>query len=410
VRILFLSTWFPYPPDNGSKIRAHYLLRALAERHEITVAAFRPQGYQVGEYPDQPYDGRVQVHPVPADPFRHVTASPIARYASPLPLAFWPSRLMRETVSGLSADRRWDAVVAVQAPVAQYALQAGNGPRVIDVDTALSFQMHERYVKETGSAAKRTRNWVSWQKAHQYEARMFRRFHACTLAASIELTYVSAMVSHAQTAVKVVPNGVDCDRNHPGLARTSEATLVFNGAMTYSANFDAMHYFLAEVYPRIQQQVAGASLTITGGTSGVRLTDLQLDDSVHLSGYVDDIRPVIASATVCVVPLRQGGGTRLKILEAMALGTPVVSTSKGAEGLDVTPGHDILIADEPAEFAGQVIHLLRDAVQRERLATNARRLVEQRYDWNEIGSRFVDLVEEAVEKRAMTDRLHDESS
>ena len=132
-----------------------------------------------------------------------------------------------------------------------------------------------------------------------------------------------------------------------------------------------MRYFLAEIYPGIRQQVGNASLTITGNTSGVRLTDLQLDDSVHLSGYVDDIRPVIAGAAVCVVPLRQGSGTRLKILEAMALGTPVVSTSKGAEGLDVTPGHDILIADEPAEFANQVIRLLRDAALRERLAVNA---------------------------------------
>ena len=405
MNVLFLSTWFPFPPDNGSKIRAHYLLRALMEAHDVTVVAFRPDDAQSAHCRDMPCQERVRVHPVQVDPFRHVAASTLVRYASPLPLAFWPSRRMRETVSGLSANRRWDAVVAVQSPVAQYAPQAGDGPRVIDVDTALSYQMHERHVKQAGSAAERMRNWVSWQKAHQYEARMFRRFHACTLSASIELAYVSAMVSHAQTAVKVVPNGVDCERNHPGLARTGEASLVFNGAMTYSANFDAMHYFLAEVYPHIQQQVEGTSLTITGSTSDVRLTDLQLDDSIRLSGYVADIRPVIASAAVCVVPLRQGGGTRLKILEAMALGTPVVSTTKGAEGLEVTSGHDILIADKPAEFADRVIHLVRDAALRDRLARNARHLVETRYDWQKIGQGFVDLVEETVERRRLADSL-----
>ena len=120
---------------------------------------------------------------------------------------------------------------------------------------------------------------------------------------------------------------------------------------------------------------------------------------------MDDVRIPVAEAAVCVVPIRQGGGTRLKILEAMALGTPVVATSKGAEGLDVSPGHDILIADEPAKFADQVIHLLRDAAQRKQLAINARHLVEQRYDWTEIGRRFVDLVEEAVERHSMTDGL-----
>jgi glycosyltransferase involved in cell wall biosynthesis len=133
----------------------------------------------------------------------------------------------------------------------------------------------------------------------------------------------------------------------------------------------------------------------------VRLADLQLDSSVHLSGYVNDIRPMIASAAVCIVPLRQGGGTRLKILEAMALGTPVVATSKGAEGLDATPGRDILIADDATEFANQVVRVMRDATLRAEVASNARRLVEHRYDWQQIGGRFVDLVEAAASRRSV---------
>jgi len=399
VNVLFLSTWFPFPPDNGAKIRAHYLLRALAERCEVTVVAFRPPGPQTKAYPDRPYGEQVQIHPVPVDPFRHVTASATVRYASPLPLAFWPSRPMRETVIRLSKSQRWDAVVAVQTPVAQYALRAGITPRVIDVDTAFSYQLRERYITQSHSTVEKIRNWGSWQKAHRYETRMFRNFRVCTLAASIESAYISRMVQSSGAAVEVVPNGVDCQHNQPGLARTDPTALVFNGALTYSANFDAMQYFLAEIYPGIRQQVGNISLTITGNTSGVRLADLLLDDSVHLSGYVDDIRPVIARAAVCVVPLRHGSGTRLKILEAMALGTPVVSTSKGAEGLGVTPGHDILIADEPAEFAHQVIRLLRDAALRTQLSHNARRLVEQRYDWLQIGRQFVSLIEAAAGER-----------
>jgi glycosyltransferase involved in cell wall biosynthesis len=161
-----------------------------------------------------------------------------------------------------------------------------------------------------------------------------------------------------------------------------------------------MRYFLADIYPGIRREVSNVSLTITGNTMGVRLKDLQLDDSVRLSGYVDDIKPVIARAAVCVVPLRQGGGTRLKILEAMALGTPVVATSKGAEGLDITPGRDILIADDPAEFAHEVIRLLRNSTLREQVTSNARRLVEQCYDWQQIGRRFVGLVETAASEQS----------
>jgi glycosyltransferase involved in cell wall biosynthesis len=400
VRVLFLSTWFPYPPDNGAKIRAHYLLRALAERHEITVVAFRPPGPESNENPVRPDGGRVQVHPVPVDPFRHVTASAAVRYASPIPLAFWPSRLMRQTVARLSASQRWDAVVGVQTPVAQYALDASDAPCIIDVDTALSYQMHQRYLMQSHSTSERLRNWVSWQKAHRYEARIFRRFRVCTLAGAIELAYVSAMVQPSHSSVEVVPNGVDCGHNLPGRVPVDATALVFNGAMTYSANFDAMRYFLAEIYPGIRREVSNVSLTITGNTMGVRLKDLQLDDSVRLSGYVDDIKPVIARAAVCVVPLRQGGGTRLKILEAMALGTPVVATSKGAEGLDITPGRDILIADDPAEFAHEVIRLLRNSTLREQVTSNARRLVEQCYDWQQIGRRFVGLVETAASEQS----------
>jgi glycosyltransferase involved in cell wall biosynthesis len=196
--------------------------------------------------------------------------------------------------------------------------------------------------------------------------------------------------------VEVVPNGVDCQHNRPGLVKPAPNTLVFNGALTYSANYDAMRYFLNEIYPLIQQQEPDVSLTITGSTSRVNLSDLRSDESVHLSGYVDDVRPLVAGAWACVIPIRQGGGTRLKILEAMALGTPVVATSKGAEGLDVTPSRDILIADEPAEFAVQVVRLLHDPALREQMATNARRLVEQRYDWAQIGQCFVDLIEDVA--------------
>jgi glycosyltransferase involved in cell wall biosynthesis len=396
LNVLFLSTWFPYPPDNGARIRAHYLLRALAAKHDVTVVAFRPEGGQPPEQIARSYGDRVQVHAVPVSPFRYVTLPPAVRFASPLPLAFVPCRTMRAAVARIVAGRRWDATVAIQTPVAQYALQAGQIPRVLDVDTAFSYQMRERFEVQGHSAAARIHYWIGWQKVHRYETRMFRKFGVCTVAGAHEMPYVSNLVKPGPTAVTLIPNGVDCQHNRTGLAPTEPARLVFNGALTYGANFDAMRFFLAEVYPAIRAQSRDVSLTITGRTDGVPLADLRLDDSVRLSGYVDDIRPVIAGAEVCVVPLRQGGGTRLKILEAMALGTPVVATAKGAEGLDVTPGRDILIADEPADLAACVVRLLGDAELRQRLAGNARRLVAEHHDWQQIGQRFVELVERAA--------------
>lgn len=400
MRILFLSSWSPWPPNNGSKIRASYLLQALQRSHETSTVAFCPTDKEV---PGAEWEN---FYAVRVDPFRYVNLPKLLKYISPIPLACWPSQLMRQTVKRIADLGHWDAVVAFQSSVAQYALLLPNVPRVLDVDTAYSYQAYERHINQSGFVG-RLRTWVSWRKTHRYEARLFRRYQTCTVVSSTELSYVGRMVRPTNGRCELVPNGVDCQHNHLGIARPEANRLVYNGALTYSANFQAMQYFLGEIYPQIKKQVPGVSLTITGSTKGVDLSGLHLDESVRLSGYVDDIRPVVAGAWICIAPLLEGGGTRLKILEAMALGTPVVSTSKGAEGLEVTPDREILIADEPAAFAAAVIRLLRDAPggdssARQQLVTNARCLVEQRYDWGEIGRRFVDLVEEVTHRRAYT--------
>jgi len=399
MRVLFLSTWFPYPPDNGSKIRVYYLLRALAERHEVTTVAFHSAGN--GHMPPQPIPGleQVRVIPVYADPFRFVSLPPIAKFASPVPVSLWPAAEMGRAVQCLARSKRFDAVVGFQAPVACYALLLSGAARILDVDTALSYQMYERYTKQHELAA-RLRAWVSWQKARFWEGVLLRQFQVCTVVGAQEVGLLDAMVDRRASQIIVIPNGVDCEHNQPGLASVRPNTLIYNGSLTYSANYDAMRYFLAEVYPLIRRQEPGVSLTITGSTVGVDLAGLKLDDSVRLSGYLEDVRPAVASASVCVVPIRQGGGTRLKILEAMALGTPVVATSKGAEGLDVVDGEHLLLADDPMTFADRTVQLLRDPALHQRLAVNARKLVEERYDWAQIGQRFVELVEETAKRHA----------
>jgi glycosyltransferase involved in cell wall biosynthesis len=181
---------------------------------------------------------------------------------------------------------------------------------------------------------------------------------------------------------------------------TEPSSLVFNGALTYQANYTAAKYFLQEIFPLIRERRPDATLLITGSTQNVNLGDLAWSNNVKLTGYVADIRPLVASSSVCVVPLLDGGGTRIKILEAMALGTPVVSTTKGAEGIEARHGEHLLLADDAASFAECTVRLMRDPDLRQRLASQARRLVEERYDWKKIGEHFVGLVEDAVKHQA----------
>lgn len=391
LKVLVLSTWFPYPPDNGSKLRATYLLRSLMAQHDVTAVAFRPPSSN-----DVAGAGSSEqsVTAVPDDPFRHVNAPQWVKYLSPEPLVFRASPAMQRAVASLAA-LPWDAVVAIQMPVAQYALAVNTRARIVDVDTALSFQMHERYASLERPMA-RASAWVSWQKAYRYERKMLRRFQAAAVVSQAEIAPLQAMVDEDDCRVALIPNGVDCAHNRPGLAHPQPASLVYNGSLTYSANYDAMRWFLAEVYPRIRIQVPEVTLAITGSTQGVDLARLALDDSVTLTGFVEDVRLPVAAAAVAVAPIRQGGGTRLKILEAMALGTPVVATSKGAEGLDVVDGTHLLVADTPEAFAHATTRLLQDPNLYATLATNARRLVEENYEWQQIGAHFVQLVEQTV--------------
>ncbi len=389
MHILFLSTWSPYPPDNGAKIRANYLLRPLAKTHRVTLVAFDPDSKTEPEAHEN-----VTMYPVHADPFRYVQLPQLIKYLSPVPLVFWRIGEMQSTIDRLPDLDKWDAIVALEVFIGHYALRFSQLPRVLDVDTSLTHQLRERYQRQT-TRLSRWRTWLSWYKAYRYEGALFPKFQVCAVSSPLEVESVQALAGNRST-VAVLPNGVDCAHHRLGLTEVQPRTLIYNGALTYNVNYDAMRYFLAEIYPLIKQKTPDVTLRITGSTQGVDVDGLRLDASVRLTGYVEDIRLPVAQSAVCIVPLRQGWGTRLKILEAMALGTPVVSTSKGAEGLEVVDNEHVLLADTPEAFADAVLRVMHDGRLRERLRHNARALVEQRYNWEIIGAQFVALVEEVA--------------
>jgi len=188
----------------------------------------------------------------------------------------------------------------------------------------------------------------------------------------------------------VIPNGVDIQKYQPLPAENASPVLLFIGNMGYPPCVDAVLYFCREIFPRIRSVLSAAELWIVGRDP--RPEVLQLNgDGVHVTGRVDDVIPYYQQSAVCVVPLRAGGGTRLKILEAMALGRPVVSTTIGCEGLDVVDGEHLLIADNPKQFAEKTVRLLTDRQLYQHISTNGRQLVEARYDWDKIAGRLMEV-------------------
>ena len=391
--ILFVSTWFPFPPDNGSRIRIRYLLRALAEEHQVHLAAFGPAADEAG-FDTALRSCCARVNTIQRDQFRRDRRKAILGYLSrrPRDVVSTHSSEMAKLVQEALRRHQYDVIVASCAQVAPYVVAARGVPCILEEHNFMTAWMDEQYHAQR-LPLRRAARWLTWQKCRHYERWLYPQFDACSMVSERDRQALLATVPAYRGLAEVIPNGVDLRWNRRGIAQPAPDTLVYNGALTYLANADAMWFFLTEVMPLIRAQRPKATFKITGSTDGVDLTRLPLGKHVTLTEYLDDVRPTVAGSWVCVVPLRVGGGTRLKILEAMALGTPVVSTSKGAEGLEVVSERDILIADNPGQFAAQTVRLLQDRTLRERLARAGRALVEAKYGWQQIGRRFCSLVQ-----------------
>ncbi len=394
--LLFLSRWFPYPPHNGARIRVYNLLKTLSRQYRVDLLSFAEE--EVRPEDREALRGicrRVDI--VPYRPFHPGRGRALLGFLAPQPRflvdTYQPEIARR--MSALQARTRYALVLASELDMLPYLRRAAGAPAVLEeleIGTAYDAWKNEQ------RALPRLRRRLTWWKLSGYLRRTLPRLHGCTTVSAVERERIRA-AAPAAPPLEVVPNGVDT-RTYRGDFGPPEAdTLIYSGALTYSANFDAVDYFLRDIFPRVRARRPGVRLRITGKTDGVPLARLPLGEHVTLTGYVEDIRPVVARSWAAIVPLRVGGGTRLKILEALALGTPVVSTSKGAEGLDLQDGKHLLIADTPQEFAEAVTRLLSDAALREELGHRGREQVRRLYDWERIGAQLNAYLQRILEGR-----------
>lgn len=395
MKILLLSTWFPYPLSQGSKIRAYYLLKSLASRHQVKLISFADTPVE----PDwiEHLKQFCEVDIVERDPFyREPSRAMLGRFSMrPNSVVATYSQEMDEAVRVCAKQWKPDCVVALTFVTAPYALRVENALKVVDVDNLLTQMLYEEFEDAQGLKV-RLRKWLAWWKFKRYEKWLFKQFDLCLVVSARDKKLLSSFCHISPEHISIVSNGVDTEHNQLGMATPKPNTLIYNGSLTYYANFDAVDYFLQEILPLIKKVAPDVQLSVTGKKVKTQIPQYFYDKNVCLTGYLDDIRPVVASHWACIVPLKIGAGSRLKILEAMALGTPVVTTSKGSEGLGVTTGKEVLIANTPTEFAENVIRLLHQPDLRARLAHNARCLVEESYSWNTIGQQLCHAIEAQI--------------
>jgi len=390
MRILWLKSDLLLPLDKGGKLRTWHLLRHLAARHDITYVAFaRP------DEPRQHVEGMREVaaavHVVPragTPPKGSIAfyANAAVHVFDPLPYAVgqYRSRAYTNRVASLLAEQDFDLVVCDFLVPAIHLPRRLPCPAVIFTHN-VEAEICRRHVETRDGLMAKLLYGLQHRRMVSFEGAALARFDGVLAVSEADRrTFERLYPGATREPAHVIPTGVDTSFYSPSPSPPESRSLVFTGSMDWLPNEDAMLFFCRDVLPLIRAEEPGVRLTIVGRTPTPAVARLAADPAITVTGRVDDIRPYVKDAAVYVVPLRIGGGTRLKIFEAMAMGKAVVSTTVGAEGLPVQSGEQLLLADGSEAFASAVVGLLRDVDRRRALEQAARTLVVEAYDWSAV--------------------------
>lgn len=389
MKILFLSRWWPFPPDNGSRMRIFQLLRHLNQLgHTVDLVSFHQADQETNlEIARYCRDSFAFLY----DSFQPAGFESLLGYLSPKPrsLVGTHSSYLFQKVEELSNRERYDMAILSQVDMLPYKEAIKNIPCFLE-EIEIGVYV-DRFENQSGLKAARGR--LTFSKLAAYLRNEGKDLVGMSVVSDQERDLVMRWVKPS-CPIEVIQNGVDTEENLPlaGKFEIEPLSMVFAGSLTYSANLEAMAFFTHRVMPLILDKFPGAKLYITGKHQGCDLNQLNLCPSVVLTGYLSDVRPKVASSVVSVAPLFSGGGTRLKILESLSLGTPVVSTEKGAEGLAASAESGVVIANEPTEIANQISRLFMDPAWRAALSRSGKMAVENQYSWNQTLRPFSRLV------------------
>jgi sugar transferase (PEP-CTERM/EpsH1 system associated) len=401
IKILVLTPQLPYPPQQGTTIRNYNLIAGLAQRHEVHLLSFGDPDEVGRSTPLGELCRSVQAVPAPqrstGQRLKGLVFSRLPDMAQRLPSVEF------ETALAALLDREDFDVVEVEGiELAQYLAQVARKrgderrPLLVFDEHNAEYILQQRAFETDVRIPRRwigaAYSFVQWQRLRGYERRACLAADRVVAVSETDAGALRRLVPGLEPVV--VPNGVDMAYYTPavpGLANQAgpgAGDVVFTGKMDFRPNVDAVLWFARQVLPLVRREAAEVRFWIVGKDPHPRLASLASDPAIVLTGRVDDVRPFIGAAGVYVIPLRIGGGTRLKVLEAMAMGKAIVSTALGCEGFDLVPGQELVVASEPAEFAAAILDLLRNPEHRERLGRAARRFAGSRYDWRIIVPRL----------------------
>jgi glycosyltransferase involved in cell wall biosynthesis len=412
MNILFLTQIVPFPPDAGPKVKTYHVLRALIKHgHSVTLVSFvRPEEVK---YLSALEEVCPAVHVVPIRRSRLADVGYMLRsYLTGRPFLIERDDLrpMQEIVNKLVEEGDFHFIHADQLTMVQFAVRGasaipGKNPKVIfDAHNAV-WTIVER-MRENASWFLKPVLGVEANRVKCYEGELLRTVDHVLAVTDVDKAYLEEALNASNSKeneriaqISVIPIAVDTLQLQPINRNPALKNIVTLGTLHYPPNADGIRWFLNEVFPLIRKNDPDVSLTVIGKNPPQDFLDLAAreEETIRVTGYVESLVPYLEASALMVVPVRAGGGMRVRILEAFAYAMPVVTTTVGLEGINAVPGQDVLVADSEIDFANQVNQLLENPSLREKLSTNGRNLAESKYDWQVVLSAMMPIFEDCNE-------------
>lgn len=393
----------PYVPS-VIRVRPYHLIRELAAgRHDVTVLATGSER-ELGDLAGlRAFCRAVEVVPARVASSLKSCAS-AALTGEPLQAAYCRSPQLTHRFDELINTGEFDVVHVEHLRAAHLGLRSSPSvPTVFDAVDCISLLQH-RTLRASHSLRQRLLAALELRRTRRYEARLLRQFGSVVATSPEDARALEALAPGSR--VTVVPNGVDMERFSPARGPVDRATLVFSGKMSYHANVTAVMHFVHEVLPRLRESHPDVRLKIVGANPPPAIKALAVNPAITVTGYVPDMRDALGAATIAICPVTVKVGLQNKVLEAMAMGIPVVATRLGADGLQATRGRDLLVADDPADFATHVTRLLADEGLRAAVGAAGRRYVEQNHRWASAAQRLENVYLTAPNRKPLTRELN----
>lgn len=381
MKVLLVTQVLPYPPDSGPKVKTWNVLKYLAQCHDVTLVSF-VRGDQSAEMSHlERYCQAVHTVPMKRGTLRdawHMARSFLLH--QPFMMVRDNRAEMRRLIDRLVAEEHFDVAHADQLNMCQYARRVPGAFKLFDAHNAL-WVLYRRLADTMPSGPKKWLLERDWHLLKAYEGQVCHEFDAVTAVTPEDKAALEEAIGGASD-IQVIPITVDTDEVSRIVRRPDANHVVHVGTMYWPPNIDGVLWFAREVWPLIRARHPTTVFDVIGARPPQQVVSLSQDgNGINVTGYVDDLSPYLAQTGVFAVPLRAGGGMRVKILNALSQGLPIVSTTLGCEGIQVTHGRDILIADTPADFADAVLRVLEDSELAACLSDNGRRLAERVYDY-----------------------------